>query len=117
MSIQWSITGSKSYVFARMRAFGLDRNKPSSSSSIDPGSSVSGAVCALSMDASSSTTCQYSLLDVESVQHFLTDCEHLSPDRRLRGITDCDACVILHGNNMADIKNLLKLGRLTRRLK
>ena len=32
MSIQWSITGSKSYVFARIRAFGLDPNKPSSSS-------------------------------------------------------------------------------------
>ena len=90
-----------------MRAFGLDRNKPSSSSSIDPGSSVSGAVCALWIKASSSTSCQYCLLDVESVQHFLTDCEHWSRESRLCGISDCDACVILHGNNNADIKKPL----------
>jgi hypothetical protein len=66
---------------------------------------------------SSSTTCQYCLLDDETVQHFLTDCEHWSRERRLCGITDCDAYVILHGNNVADIKNLLKFVRLTRRLK
>jgi len=34
MSIQWSITGSKSYVFARIRAFGLDPDKPPPSSSV-----------------------------------------------------------------------------------
>ena len=66
---------------------------------------------------SSSSTCQYCLLDDETVQHFLTDCEHWSRERRLCGITDCDAYVILHGNNIADIKNLLKFVRLTRRLK
>ena len=43
--------------------------------------------------------------------------EHWSRERRLCGITDCDAYVILHGNNIADIKNLLKFVRLTRRLK
>ena len=69
------------------------------------------------MEASSSTTCQYCLLDDETVQHFLTDCEHWSRERRLCGMTDCDAYVILHGNNIADIKNLLKFVRLTRRLK
>ena len=69
------------------------------------------------MEASSSTTSQYCLLDDETVQHFLTDCEHWSRERRLCGITDSDAYVILHGNNTADIKNLLKLVRLTRRLK
>ena len=46
-----------------------------------------------------------------------TDCENWSRERRLCGITDCDADVILHGNNIADIKNLLKIVRLTRRLK
>ena len=55
---------------------------------------------------SSSSTCQYCLLDDETVQHFLTDCEHWSRERRLCGITDCDAYVILHGNNITDIKNL-----------
>jgi len=46
-----------------------------------------------------------------------TDCENWSRERRLCGITDCDADVILHGNNIADIKNLLKIVRLTQRLK
>ena len=76
-----------------------------------------GGVCALSTEVSSSTSCHYCLLDVETVQHFLTDCAHWSRESRLCGITDCDAYVILHGNNIADIKNLLKFVRLTRRLK
>ena len=57
---------------------------------------------------STSTTCQYCLLDDETVQHFLTECEHWSRERRLCGITDCDAYVILDGNNITDIENLLK---------
>ena len=71
----------------------------------------------LRLRQSSSTTCQYCLLDDETVQHGLTDCEHWSRESRLCGITDCDAYEILHGNNIADIKNLLKFVRLTRNLK
>ena len=66
---------------------------------------------------SSSTTCQYCVLDDETAQHFLTDCENWSRERRLCGITGCDAYVILHGNNIADMKNLLKCVRLIPRLK
>ena len=58
-----------------------------------------------------------SRLNDKTDQHFLTDCEHWSRERRLFGITGCDAYVILQGNNIADMKSVLKFVRLIPRLK